>query len=54
MIVHRPRTLVPSVAALNDNRVRLFLTSAALLFVELFLILLGPRPTLSTWASLRT
>ena len=38
MIVDRPRTLVPPVAALSDNRVRLFLTSAALLFVELFLI----------------
>ncbi len=38
MIVQSPRTLVPPVAALSDNRVRLFLTSAALLFVELFLI----------------
>ena len=33
-----PRVLVRPVPALTDSRVRLFLTSAALLFVELFLI----------------
>ncbi len=33
-----PRVLVQPVPALTDIRVRLFLTSAALLFVELFLI----------------
>ncbi len=35
---HGPARLIEPVPALGDPRVRLFLTSAALLFVELFLI----------------